>query len=107
MPGRQRGSDKSSKLTRNSYLMTKCICSAVIVCPMLSVIATRPGRGPLGNPRTPYMRFEDEDGVIILHPMSTDVTRAKALMWRRESPGVRTHRLLLEMHACFRFWRLG
>lgn len=41
------------------------------------------GRGPLGHPRTPYMRFEDEDGVITLHPIPTDVTRAEALMWRR------------------------
>jgi len=29
------------------------------------------------------MRFEDEDGVITLHPMPTDVTRAEALMWKR------------------------
>ncbi len=41
------------------------------------------GRGPLGHPRTPYMRFEDEDGVITLDPMPTDVTRAEALMWKR------------------------
>ncbi len=41
------------------------------------------GRGPLGHPRTPYMRFEDEDGVITLHPIPTDVTRAEALMWKR------------------------
>ncbi len=41
------------------------------------------GRGPLGHARTPYMRFEDEDGVITLHPIPTDVTRAEALMWRR------------------------
>jgi hypothetical protein len=40
------------------------------------------GRGPLGHPRTPYMRVEDEDGTIILHPIPTDVTRAEALMWR-------------------------
>lgn len=40
------------------------------------------GRGPLGHPRTPYMRFEDEDGVITLHPIPTDVTRAEAMMWR-------------------------
>jgi hypothetical protein len=41
------------------------------------------GRGPLGHPRTPYLRFEDEDGVITLHPIPTDVTRAEALMWKR------------------------
>ena len=41
------------------------------------------GRGPLGHPRTPYIRFEDEDGVITLHPIPTDVTRAEALMWKR------------------------
>ena len=41
------------------------------------------GRGPLGHPRTPYMRLEDEDGVITLHPIPTDVTRAEALMWKR------------------------
>lgn len=41
------------------------------------------GRGPLGHPRTPYMRLEDEDGVITLHPLPTDVTRAEALMWKR------------------------
>jgi hypothetical protein len=41
------------------------------------------GRGPLGHPRTPYMRVEDEDGVITLHPIPTDVTRAEAFMWRR------------------------
>jgi hypothetical protein len=29
------------------------------------------------------MRFEDEDGVITLHPIPTDVTRAEALMWKR------------------------
>ena len=40
------------------------------------------GRGPLGHPRTPYIRFEDEDGVITLHPIPTDVTRAEALMWK-------------------------
>src|SRR5260370_33979537 len=41
------------------------------------------GRGPLGHPRPPYMRFEDEDGVITLHPIPTDVTRAEALMRNR------------------------
>jgi hypothetical protein len=41
------------------------------------------GRGPLGHPRTPYLRFEDEDGVITLHPIPTDVSRAEAIMWRR------------------------
>jgi hypothetical protein len=29
------------------------------------------------------MRFEDEDGVITLHPIPTDVTRAEAIMWKR------------------------
>jgi hypothetical protein len=41
------------------------------------------GRGPLGHPRTPYLRFEDEDGVITLHPVASEVTRAEALAWRR------------------------
>jgi hypothetical protein len=40
------------------------------------------GRGPLGHPRTPYMRFEEEDGTIVLHPIPTDVTHAEALMWK-------------------------
>jgi hypothetical protein len=30
------------------------------------------------------MRFEDEDGVITLHPIPTDVSRAEALMWKRD-----------------------
>lgn len=47
------------------------------------IITDDRGRGPLGHPRTPYMRFEDEDGVITLHPIPTDVTRAEALMWKR------------------------
>lgn len=33
------------------------------------------------------MRFEDEDGVITLHPIPTDVTRAEALMWKRNPRG--------------------
>jgi hypothetical protein len=41
------------------------------------------GRGPLGHPRTPYLRLEDDDDVIILRPIPTDVTRAEALMWKR------------------------
>ena len=28
-------------------------------------------------------RFEDEDGVVAMHPIPTDVTRAEALMWKR------------------------
>lgn len=40
------------------------------------------GRGPLGHARVPYLRYEEEDGVITLHPIPTDVTQAEALMWR-------------------------
>jgi hypothetical protein len=48
------------------------------------ILTDERGRGPLGHPRTPYMRLEDEDGVITLHPLPTDVTRAEALMWKRD-----------------------
>jgi hypothetical protein len=41
------------------------------------------GRGEFGHPRTPYLRFEDEDGAITLQPLPTDATRAEALMWKR------------------------
>ena len=55
----------------------------VVTVPAEVILTDDRGRGPLGHPRTPYMRFEDEDGVITLHPIPTDVTRAEALMWRR------------------------
>jgi len=54
-----------------------------VTAPAEVILTDDRGRGPLGHPRTPYMRFEDEDGVITLHPIPTDVTRAEALMWKR------------------------
>jgi hypothetical protein len=51
--------------------------------PVEVILTDDRGRGPLGHARTPYMRFEDEDGVITLHPIPTDVTRAEAMMWRK------------------------
>lgn len=54
-----------------------------MTAPAEVIVTDDRGRGPLGHARTPYMRFEDEDGVITLHPIPTDVTRAEALMWRR------------------------
>jgi hypothetical protein len=47
------------------------------------IVTDERGRGPLGHSRRPYLRTEDEDGVILLYPMPTDVTEAEALMWRR------------------------
>lgn len=54
-----------------------------MTAPVEVILTDERGRGPLGHARTPYMRFEDEDGVITLHPIPTDVTRAEALMWKR------------------------
>jgi hypothetical protein len=54
-----------------------------MTAPAEVILTDERGRGPLGHPRTPYIRMEDEDGVITLHPLPTDVTRAEALMWKR------------------------
>lgn len=54
-----------------------------MTAPAEVILTDERGRGPLGHPRTPYLRLEDDDGVITLHPIPTDVTRAEALMWKR------------------------
>jgi hypothetical protein len=54
-----------------------------MTAPAEVILTDERGRGPLGHARTPYIRMEDEDGVITLHPLPTDVTRAEALMWKR------------------------
>ena len=47
------------------------------------IITDDRGWGPLGRPRTRYLRFEDGDGVITLHPVPAETAGTEALMWRQ------------------------
>ena len=54
-----------------------------MTAPAKVIITDDRGRGPLGHPRALYQRFEDEDGVITLHPVPAEAAGTEALTWRR------------------------